>query len=306
MVNRVLIRLKVVQTVYAYSQGGADNFKAAARELSMSLSSSHELYMTLLHLLTELGRYSKSVVSHKERFAPDTLHSSERQFSKNLFLEQLVANQELCTFMESEDTDWISDSGVVKVLYDSVVHSEVLADYMQEETFNYESDRELVRKLYKNIIAGNDTVDEVLDNHDIHWSSDRELTDSFVLRTIKSFREENGAEQQLLGQFGDPDDQKFAEALLESSLKNESEYKGLIAIHTRGWDAARLALMDVIVMQVALAEILCIPGIPVKVTINEYVELAKSFGTPGSGGFVNGVLDTLVKELRENGRLDKE
>lgn len=305
MVNRVLIRLKVVQTVYSYSQNGAGNQSAAARELSLSLSSSHELYFNLLNILAELGRFAKLSVSRKERFSPDTLHNSERRFAGNALLAQLMDNGSLQRNMDAYDTEWIAESGIIKSLYESVMDSEALSDYVQNGDYGYEADKELVRRMYKTVICGNDVLDEALENQNIYWSSDRELADSFVLKTLKGFSRENGAEQTLPGQFGDPDDASFAEALLKASLENESEYRGMIALHTKGWDASRLAMMDVIVMQVALAEILCIPDIPVKVSINEYVELAKMFGTSGSGGFVNGVLDTLVRELRDNGRLTK-
>ena len=306
MVNRVLIRLKVVQTVYAYCQGGADDFRTAAHELSMSLSSSYELYHVMLYLLAELGRYSRRIVERKEKFTPDELHSSERAFSRNLFLEQLAENAGLTAYFESEDTSWIADSGIIKSLYSAVMETDALNDYVSEDDFSYEADRNLVRRIYKNVLSGNAELDELLENRDIHWNSDRELTDSFVLKTLKGFTQEAGADQQLLGQFGDPGDEAFAGTLLQSALENASEYRGMIALHTRGWDASRLALMDVIVMQVALAEILNIADVPVKVSINEYVELAKMFGTPGSGSFVNGVLDTLVHELTENGRLTKK
>lgn len=305
MVNRVLIRLKVVQTVYSYSQNGGENQSAAARELSLSLSSSHELYFNLLNILAELGRFAALTVSRKDRFSPDSLHNSERCFAENALLAQLIDNNSLRDSMDAYDTEWIAESGIIKSLYESVLNSEALSDYIQNEDFSYEADKELIRRIYKTVMSGNDALDEVLENQNIYWSSDRELTDSFVLKTLKSFSRENGADQPLLGQFGDPEDVSFAEALLKASLENESEYRGMIALHTKGWDASRLAMMDVIVMQVALAEILCIPDIPVKVSINEYVELAKMFGTSGSGGFVNGVLDTLVRELRDNGRLTK-
>ena len=305
MVNRVLIRLKVVQTVYAYCQSGAENPGNAARELSMSLSGSYELYHVLLFLLAEIGRYAKSVVSRKERFNPESLHISERRFSENRILGQLADNLELASYVDSDNTEWIAECGLVKTLYAAVMESEIMSDYMAEERFDYDADKELVRKLYKRIFVDNELLDGVLENQNIYWASDRELTDSFVLKTLRGFQMENGESQPLLGQFGDPEDEKFASDLLRYSIDNATEYRAMVAIHTRGWDASRLALMDVIVMQVALAEILNMPGIPVKVSINEYVELAKSFGTPGSGGFVNGVLDTIVRELRENGRLEK-
>lgn len=305
MVNRVLIRLKVVQTVYAYSQNGAENQGSAARELSLSLSSSHELYYNMLGLLAELGRYARSVVSRKERFNPESLHNSERRFSQNALLAQLAENECLSENLSAYDTEWIAESGIVKTLYESVLESECLSDYIQNDDFSYDADKDLVRRIYKSVIASNEALDETLENQNIYWSSDRELADSFVLKTLKCFNKETSADQMLPGQFGDPEDVGFAEALLKASLDNADEYKAMVSLHTKGWDASRLAMMDVIVMQVALAEILCIPDVPVKVSINEYVELAKMFGTAGSGGFVNGVLDTLVRELRENGRLIK-
>lgn len=305
MVNRVLIRQKVVQTLYAYCQNDEGDPKMAARELSLSLSASYELYHVLLFLLAGLSGYSKQVVSKKERFSPNELHAGEKHFSDNVFLQQLSENQELSAYMESEDTNWIDDSALLKDLYAAALDSRAFSDYVTEGNYGYEASRSFVRQLYKEIFVENEHLCEVLENQNIYWESDKDLTDSFVLKTLKSFRKENGDGQKLLGQFGDPEDGQYATDLLRTSLENQSEYRGMIFIHTRGWDAKRLAMMDVVVMQVALAEILCIPDIPVKVSINEYVELAKSFGTPGSGSFVNGVLDTLVRELRESGRLDK-
>lgn len=306
MVNRVFIRQKVVQTLYAYCQNGGDDPKTAAHELSLSLSGSYELYHVLLHLLALLSRYSIQNVSRKERYSPQNLREGEKIFSENLFLKQLAENEELLAYMESEDTSWIDESYLMRDLYDMVLESSALSDFVADENFGYEASKSFVRKLYKEVFVANEHLSEVLENQNIYWESDKDLTDSFILKTLKMFRQENGTRQKLLGQFSDPGDGQYASSLLQASLDNQTEYRSMIFVHARGWDANRLAMMDVIVMQVALAEILCIPGIPVKVSINEYVELAKSFGTPGSGSFVNGVLDTLVRELREEGRLNKD
>lgn len=306
MVNRALIRLKVVQIVYAYCQNGGQKPESAARDLSLSLSGSQELYHTLLHLLAEVYRHSGAVVSRKERFSPETLHASERHFSQNLFLAQLASNAELQQFADGEDFSWVTQTGLVRTLYAKVLEADALADYMAEGKFDWEADRDLARKLYKAVFIDNDELDAALEEQNIYWVADKELTDSFIQKTFKMFRQENGADQPLLGQYGDPEDEQYAKDLLDNALLGQERYRELIASHTRGWEAGRLAMMDVIVLQVAMAEIFGVPGIPVKVSINEYVDLAKYFSTPGSGSFVNGVLDAVAKEAVKAGELEKE
>ena len=176
---------------------------------------------------------------------------------------------------------------------------------MASETSSYEEDRELWRKLYKNIIFNNIELDQVLEDQSLYWNDDKEIVDTFVLKTIKRFDEKNGAKQELLPEFKDEEDQDFARRLFRRTILNADYYRHLISENTKNWDLDRVAFMDVVIMQIALAEILSFPNIPVSVSLNEYVEIAKLYCFPKSGGFINGTLDGIVNSLKKENKLTK-
>ena len=185
------------------------------------------------------------------------------------------------------------------------MNSDIYKEYMESKTSSYEEDRELWRKIYKRIIFNNNELDQVLEDQSLYWNDDKEIVDTFVLKTIKRFEEQNGANQPLLPEFKDDEDQDFARRLFRRSILNAEYYRHLISENTRNWDLDRVALMDIIIMQIALAEILSFPNIPISVTFNEYVEIAKLYSTPKSGSFINGTLDGIVNALKEENKLTK-
>jgi len=304
MINRVLIRLKVIQIVYACNSS-AESDAWAERELSKSLDSAFSLYNNLLHLFAEVYDYSRLVVSKKSQYFPENLHLSEKKFSENRLLAQLSENRTLKEYMESEHTGWMHDSGLVKYLYNQILESEALLDYAEDGVFDYEADRALCRKLYKTVFTDNEELDSTLEEQNLYWNGDKDLVDSFIVKTLKTFREENGAEQPLQPEYEDPADREFAWKLLKATLEGAEGYRSLIAANTRNWEAGRMALMDTVILTVGLAEITRFSDIPLKVSINEYVEASKFYSTPNSSGFVNGMLDTISKKLVAEGRLDK-
>jgi transcription antitermination factor NusB len=158
---------------------------------------------------------------------------------------------------------------------------------------------------YKNIIFNNIELDQVLEDQSLYWNDDKEIVDTFVLKTIKRFDEKNGAKQELLPEFKDEEDQDFARRLFRRTILNADYYRHLISENTKNWDLDRVAFMDVVIMQIALAEILSFPNIPVSVSLNEYVEIAKLYSTPKSGGFINGTLDGIVNSLKKENKLTK-
>lgn len=306
MINRVLIRLKTVQVVFSHYLNEGQKKNAAELELALSLDSAYDLYQTLLNIPVLLLRTARRSVARQQRMLLEHISRKETSIAESTFLDQLESNETLAAFAEKNDLSWLESSGFIKDLYQQVLDSDLLEEYMQEESFGYDREKELVRKLYKQFIENNDTLDELLEEQNIYWNGDKMLIDSFVLKTIKSFRQENGASQQLQPQFRDPEDRTFAMNLLKKAIATEELRKEMVAQNCRRWDPERLAFIDVIIIQVALAEILSFDNIPVKVSINEYVEMAKSLSTPSSGSFVNGMLDTIVKQLRSDGRLNKE
>lgn len=307
MINRVLIRLKIVQIVYAYYQNGGKNLDTAEKELFFSLSKAYDLYNYLLLLMVEVTKQANKrlnaaknkLVPTKEELFPNT------KFVENRFIAQLEVNKQLLEFSNNQKKTWENEADFVKTLCDKILESDIYKEYMASETSSCEEDRELWRKLYKNIIFNNIELDQVLEDQSLYWNDDKEIVDTFVLKTIKRFDEKNGAKQELLPEFKDEEDQDFARRLFRRTILNADYYRHLISENTKNWDLDRVAFMDVVIMQIALAEILSFPNIPVSVSLNEYVEIAKLYSTPKSGGFINGTLDGIVNSLKKENKLTK-
>ena len=307
MINRVLIRLKIVQIVYAYYQNGGKNLDTAEKELFFSLSKAYDLYNYLLLLMVEITRCAaKKQNAAKSKLLPtaEELYPNTK-FVDNRFIAQLEVNKQLLGFSETQKKTWENESEFVKRLCEQIMDSDIYKEYMASETSSYEEDRELWRKIYKRIIFNNEELDQVLEDQSLYWNDDKEIVDTFVLITIKRFDEKNGAKQELLPEFKDEEDQDFARRLFRRTILNADYYRHLISENTRNWDLDRVAFMDVVIMQIALAEILSFPNIPVSVSLNEYVEIAKLYSTPKSGSFINGTLDGIVNALKNENKLNK-
>ena len=249
------------------------------------------------HKRLDAGKHK--LVPTKEDLSPNT------KFVDNRFIAQLEVNKQLNDFSNSQKKTWENEGDFIKNLCEQIMQSDIYKEYMASETSSYEEDREVWRKIYKKIIFNNPALDEVLEDQSLYWNDDKEIVDTFVLKTIKRFDPANGENQELLPEFKDEEDQDFARRLFRRSILNADYYRHLISENSRNWDLDRVALMDVIIMQIALAEILSFPNIPVNVSLNEYVEIAKLYSTPKSGGFINGTLDGIVNQLKKENKLTK-
>ena len=304
MINRALIRLKIVQIVYAYYQNGGKNLDTAEKELFFSLAKSYDMYNYLLLLMVEIKRQAdKKLNAAKSKLLPtaEELYPN-RKFVDNRFIAQLEINTQLLQFAETQKKTWDNEPEFIKGLCEKIMDSDIYKEYMAAETSSYEEDREVWRKIYKKIIFNNADLDQVLEDQSLYWNDDKEIVDTFVLKTIKRFDEKNGSKQELLPEFKDEDDKDFARRLFRRTILNADYYRHL---NTRNWDLDRVAFMDVIIMQIALAELLSFPNIPISVSLNEYVEIAKLYSTPKSGAFINGTLDGIVKILQKDNKLTK-
>lgn len=308
MINRTLIRLKIVQLMYAFYQNGGKNIDTAEKELLFSLSKAYDLYQFMLMLMPEVTHYAFEQIEQREqvnRFAHREENISHR-FVDNKFVEQLDVNKQLQEFRENKKLTWRNYNDYLKKLYTDIQESEYYKEYMEAESVEYADDRELWRKLYKNIILKDERIDEILEEISLYWNDDREIVDTFVLKTIKRFEQKKGAKQELLPEFKDEEDREYAIRLFRTAILNDELYRSFITQCVRNWEFNRLAFMDVVIMQVAVAEIMTFSGIPTTVSINEYVEVAKYYSTPKSGGYVNGIIDNVVRKLKEEGKIVKE
>ncbi|MBO5133610.1 MAG: transcription antitermination factor NusB [Bacteroidaceae bacterium] len=312
MINRELIRLKVVQLIYAYYQNEGRSYDVAEKELTFSLSKSYDLYHYLLQLLVELQKYATRKdevrLAREKRTGVATSSNGvhpDKQFAENKFLNQLLNNKQLGEYIQNHPSDWSEEENFVKDLYAQFIDSDIFQLYINREDFSYEADRELVRKLYKTFICNNEKFDALLEEQCLYWNDDKDIIDSFILKTIKRFKEEAGEEQALLPDYASEEDKEFALTLFAETLKNEEELRNLIRNNCKNWEFNRLAFMDVIIMQIALAEILTFPSIPLNVSFNEYLDIAKIYSTPRSSSYINGLLDHIVKYLKKENKLFK-
>lgn len=307
MINRSLIRLKIVQLMYAYYQNNDKSIDTAEKELLFSLSKAYDLYNYMLLLMVSVSRHAYKQVEEKEKMNKighiDEMVS--HRFVDNQFTAQLEANKQLQEFVETKKKSWNNDIDYIKKLYADILQSEYYQEYMQMEEVTYADDREVWRKIYKNIIMKDERIDDILEEQSLYWNDDRDIVDTFVLKTIKKFSPENGANQELVPEYRDMEDQEYAIRLFRRTIMNDEYYRSLIGRCVKNWEFNRLAYMDVIIMQIAIAELLSFPQIPISVTINEYVEIAKWYSTPKSSGYVNGIIDSVAKMLKKENKLTK-
>ena len=307
MINRVLIRLKVVQIVYAYYKNSGKSLKAAEDEVFFSLSKAYDLYNYMLLLMEGITQYAGDRIAFLSmKIRPtESDKNPNLKFVDNRFIAQLRNNEQLIKFAEKSKLNWVDNSDLLRRLLDEIEASDIYKEYMESGVSSYEEDKEVWRKLYKAFIFDNEELDALLEEQSLYWNDDKNIVDTFVLKTIKRFEENEGAAQQLLPEYKDVADMDFARKLFRAAIVNAEEYRSLMSGSSKNWDMSRLAFMDVVIMQVALAEIMTFDDIPLSVTLNEYVEIAKHYSTAKSGSFVNGLLDNITKKMRADGTITK-
>jgi N utilization substance protein B len=306
MINRELIRIKTVQLTYAYYQNGSKNIDSAEKELLFSLSKAYDLYNFLLALIVSITREAQRHLEvAQSRAQREGTELPSQKFVNNRFALQLEGNKMLNDFMETQKKTWNDEPEFLKKMYQLVTESQIYKDYMASPEDSYEADRELWRKLYRTLIQHNDDLDALLEEQSLYWNDDKEVVDTFVLKTIKRFEEKNQSHQELLPEYDNEEDKDYARKLFRATIMNGDEYQHFMSEASRNWDFSRLAYMDIIIMQIAIAEMMTFPSIPITVTINEYVEIAKLYSTPRSASYINGMLDAIARHLTKTGKLLK-
>lgn len=308
MINRILIRIKVLQIVYSYYQNGNGDLKTAENELLFSLQKSYDLYYYLLLLIvdvTNLHKRNLDVRRHKFMPTEEDLNPNTRLVD-NRFAAQLEHNEAFQKYLSEQSITWANDEDFVKDLLDAILNSELYAEYLNNPNDSYETDKEFWRMVFKRIVCGSEDVEEYLQDKSIYWNDDIAIVETFALKTIRQFEEKASSKQPLLPMFKDREDKMFATKLFHQAILKGKEYRETINKHLTNWETERIANMDMLIMQIAVAEIMSFPTIPVSVTLNEYIDMAKYYSTPKSGHFINGILDSIVNELKSQKLLLKD
>lgn len=310
MINRVLIRIKVVQMFYNYMlTQGIKSIENARKELEQSFDKSYELYNYLLKLIIDLTDLQERYIDDaKHKFMPshEDLNPNPK-FIDNELVEILRNNVQLAEYIDSHKLTWRDNEIFLKLLLNKIQNSDFYHEYMESGISNLESDCNVWRQIMRRIIIDDEDMLEELENQSIFWScEDLEFMGQFVIKTIK--RVADGDENPIMPQFKDQEDSEFGDLLFTASAKQEELNMSTIDkfIDSRHWDSDRIALIDRAILLVALAEVRNFENIPTTVTLNEYIEIAKSFSSPNSAAFVNGVLHSAIMSMRNNGIITKQ
>ncbi|WP_324720495.1 transcription antitermination factor NusB [Salinimicrobium sp. HB62] len=306
MLTRRHIRVKVMQSLYAYSQSENDNLKSEEKFLLKSMDEMYDLYLLLLNLFVEIKDHAEDYL---EKGQQKHLPSEEdvdpnRKFVNNELISQLEKNNALNVALDTRKlNNWKNDDEYVEILWAEIRKSDLYDNYMSTRESSFKEDKEFVLAVFKEIIAPNEKLYDYLEDKKITWIDDLPLVNTAIVKMLQ--KASAGKEQALTKLFKSSDDKEYAIELFRKTLLNDESLANEMEGKTPNWDKERIADLDKILIKMAICEFLKFPSIPVKVTINEYLEIAKEYSTPKSSIFINGILDKLSKEYRENGKLNK-
>ncbi|MBC8051700.1 MAG: transcription antitermination factor NusB [Sphingobacteriaceae bacterium] len=308
MLNRRQLRVKVLQTLYAYHLSENKVVKSFEKKLLDSIDDVFEMYIWLLSLLTEVSDYVLIDADERaNKYLPnETDLNTNLKLNTNKFIVALRANPEFLINLKKYNPSWNFDPEIVKTIFSELKASTQYADYLALEDVSIRAEKDIIKYIFKKVILVIPSVEQAFEEKFINWQVDRPVLEAMVAKTFSNFQSENGTENKL-AQISPVwvEDRDFIVTLLHKSIAFDEEYQKLISDKTQNWEADRIAIIDILLMKLALAELIHFPGIPIKVSMNEYIEIAKEFSTPKSNLFINGILDKILAELKSAGKIRK-
>lgn len=306
MLNRRHIRIKVMQTIYAMHQKGSDSIEKEEKFLISSLENLMELYLIMMSTLLELANKESDFIeiSRKKHLATPEERNPNLKFVNNALLRLLADSKSLQNALENNKiNNWKTNDDAILLLLQDVKQSSIYLDYMKDKSTSFEKDKQFVIDLFSEVIAPNDKLYSYLEDYKLTWVDDIPVVNTQILKQLKQINEKS--EFRVSSLFKDEEDREYATLLFKKTVLNETEFAKEYIDKTPNWDVDRIAEMDTILLKMAICELLKFPSIPVKVTINEFLEIAKEYSTPKSSIFINGILDNLVKNYQSTGRMNK-
>ena len=306
MLNRRHIRVKVMQSIYAMHQNGSDNIEKQEKFLLYSIDNILDLYLLMLSSLIEIAKKEALFLdkSSNKHLATAEDKNANKKFINNAIFRILSENKSLLQAIEDRKiTNWTLNDDYILLLLADIKKSDLYATYMKNRVNTFEEDQEFVVALFMEVIAANDKLYDYLEDYKLTWVDDIPVVNTQIIKQLKAMKpHDNFAVPKL---YKDSEDQQFVTDLFRKTVLNEAELAKEYINKTPNWDTERIAEIDTIILKMAICEFLKFPSIPMKVTINEYLEIAKEYSTPKSSIFINGILDNLVKEIQTNNRLNK-
>lgn len=309
MLNRRHLRIKVLQSLYAYFQSKDEDYAKAERELMVAIDRIYDLYVYLLLSFSELksiaeNRHAEGV---KKNFPTEEDLNPNLKFVNNKLITALESSVELRSQSEDRKVNWmgVEEQEMFKKMFKAMRKSETYFEFMNNEQEGFEEDQAFLIALFKSEIANFPLLYSYFEEKSIHWMDDIDLACAMVIKTLKGFNESDEM-CSILPLYKDEEDEKqFVRLLLRKSIMMEKENEKIIDELTQNWELDRIAKMDVFLMGMAITEMQEFSNIPTKVTLNEYIEISKFYSTPKSNGFINGILDKAITRLEKEGKINK-
>ena len=310
MLNRRHIRVKVMQSIYAMHQNGSDNLEKEEKFLFQSIENIQDLYLIMLSALVEVRNCEEDFIekSSKKHLATAQERNPNKKFINNKALHLLAENNSLSIALANRKVDnWKQNDDYILILLDAVKESDLYKSYMESKDNSFEADRDFIADLFVEVIAPNEKLYEYLEDNKLTWVDDIPLVNTMISKQLKQLEPaQEGKDAFFVPRlYKDVDDKEFVRNLFRKTILNNNELAKEFIDKTPNWDTERIAEIDAIILKMAICEFLKFPSIPVKVTINEYLEIAKEYSTPKSSIFINGILDNLVKDYQNNNKLIK-
>jgi len=307
MISRRLLRIKVLQVLYAYYTSEQKDLNIAEKELMFSINKAYELYNYLLILIIDISDYAKSridIAKNKKIPTFEDLNPNLR-FVRNKLVNQLENNNQLLKYVATHGISWVKYPQLIKELLSKLTESDAYQTYMDCEKCDYQEDKMIISYFYTEILPHNEFFMQVLEEQSIYWNDDLDFVISMVNKTIKRFGYEDDSGKKLPELYKNEEDRDFMIGLFRKTIITRSECLKLIEATADNWDLDRIALMDILIMQLAMTEFIHFESIPTKVTLNEYLDIARYYSTEKSNTFINGVLDKILTQLRNEDRIKK-
>lgn len=305
MLSRRLLRIKVVKALYSHFTSEAESLIVSEKNLITSVDKTYDLYLQVLWLVVEVMRFGENMIElgrKKKLPTPEDLNPNTK-FIDNKIIRQLEVSESLGDTLQRRGLGWVKYEELPRILFNEMVESDYYQQYMSNPKANYGDDKKLVTEFFMSL-EDHEVVEEIIEEQSIFWADDLNFALILAIRTVEGMKMKE-EDVELLPKFKNDDDVTFFKELFRKTLVNYDEYQGYIEQFTYNWDLDRIALMDNIIMAAAIGELVTFDSIPVKVTLNEYIEISKYYSTRGSSTFINGVLDKVVDVLTEEEKIKK-
>ena len=305
MLSRRLLRIKVIKALFAHLKSGADNMMASEKTLMASVDKAYDLYFQIITLPVEVARYAEQrqeLAKQKKLPTHEDLNPNTK-FVDNAVIRIIANSDAVNDRIAARKLGWQRYPELIRTLYTQLLDSDYYKEYMLREERSFDEDKQLVETFFKEI-QNCDALDDALEEISILWTDDLPYIIMMILRTLSGLRASH-TEIRVPAKFKSEEDPEFVKTLFEKALINYNAYQDYIEKFTANWDVERIVFMDNLIIGTAMAELTSFPSIPVKVTLDEWIEISKYYSTPGSSTFINGVLDKIVASLTEEGRIKK-